>query len=596
MKKLEKIFKGLKALSTAVLRYPVTVLFLFGAVVLNAVEINRGYDKFAKVVFSLMIGALFGMVAQVIYERFYKKTHIRFLFMGAAFLLTVGFYGIIRNLPDSFSEIYVRIIVTAFALVIAFIWIPTIKNSINFNQSFMASFKGFFITLLFSTTIYLGISIILAAIEQLLMPIDRSLFVHMANIVYLLFAPLYFLSLIPAFGAAKREEKSLTEDIKEKTNISSAISCPKYLEIFISYIIVPITGIFTLILLIYIVRNIGGEFWTDNLLEPMLVFYSITVIVVYILTSELTNKSALIFKKVFPKLLVPIVLFQTIASVIRIGEMGITYGRYYVILYGIFAFLSGIVFIILPVGRNGFIAWILILFSVISMVPPIDAFTVSRISQISLLESVLYENSMLENNHIIPNNELSKKEQERISRIITYLNEMGYTEEIVWLDDYTKRYDFVNTFGFYENFISDYQTSYFYGELDRNATVNITDYNCFAVFNLWLGNGSKEVQKKGNILIDGQEYLLVSRINENEGYIALEKENGEEIIGFDMYKIIERFEEDLIRSETLSLEESTFTVKNSMAELTIILENMNLNKSSGGYSLGVKIYVFARIK
>ena len=63
--------------------------------------------------------------------------------------------------------------------------------------------------------------------------------------------------------------------------VSNAIRPSKFLEGLISYIIIPITAIFTVILLLYVIMNITGDFWKDNLMEPLLVTFSITVIVVY---------------------------------------------------------------------------------------------------------------------------------------------------------------------------------------------------------------------------------------------------------------------------------------------------------------------------
>ena len=80
----------------------------------------------------------------------------------------------------------------------------------------------------------------------------------------------------------------------------------------------------------------------DNRLEPMLVAFAITVILVYILASKIENKIPQLFRKVFPKVLVPIVVFQIVSSVLRTQDTGITHGRYYVILFGIFAAVSGV--------------------------------------------------------------------------------------------------------------------------------------------------------------------------------------------------------------------------------------------------------------
>ena len=96
----------------------------------------------------------------------------------------------------------------------------------------------------------------------------------------------------------------------------------RFFEVLISYVIIPLIAVFTIILLIYIVQNIGGEFWTDNLLEPMIVSYSITIIVVYLLASEIENKFTVLFRRILPKILIPIVIFQVISSLLSLSKTG----------------------------------------------------------------------------------------------------------------------------------------------------------------------------------------------------------------------------------------------------------------------------------
>ena len=88
-------------------------------------------------------------------------------------------------------------------------------------------------------------------------------------------------------------------------------------------------------------------------------------------------------------MLVPIVVFQIISSLLSLSDTGITHTRYYVILYGLFAAVSGILLSFLPVRKNGVIAALLIVFSIFSIVPPVDAFSISKSSQINLVEKVL---------------------------------------------------------------------------------------------------------------------------------------------------------------------------------------------------------------
>ena len=334
---------------------------------------------------------------------------------------------------------------------------------------------------------------------------------HTLNIVFTLFSPIFFLSFTPPYIGKKDTDLTTEQLTLREEKLQRAVSCPNYLSILISYIIIPLTALYTVILLAYILMNIGGDFWTKNLLEPLLVSYSITVIVVYILASHLDNKFAHFFRKVFPKVLIPIVLFQTIASIVKISEMGITYGRYYVILFGVFAIIAGIVFSFMPVRKNGLIVAVLLIFSVISIMPPVDAFTVSRTNQISLLKETLLENNMLENDTILPNSTISDEDKKVITQTIGYLENMGYTDEIDWLPkNIYYNNNFQETFGFTQVYdqVNDgsNQSQYAYLNWDKNPVVNIADYQHMVNLSIHSKNDSEEAI---NIEQDGSTYKVL---------------------------------------------------------------------------------------
>ena len=399
--KIIAFFKNrLRGLTDAISRYPLTTAFLVIAAIINAIDINNEKDL-SKTLLTLAVGAFLSAVSQVVYERFFSKTSIRFGLMIFVIVLTAGYYLIILPASTLSMEIMIRTSVALFALLFAFIWVPVIKSKISFNNSFMIAFKAFFNSLLFSVVIFGGVALIISAIDLLIFSVDYRAYSHAGNIIFILFAPMYFLSLIPIYPG---ESNKGPEETKRQTDVVlKAAKCPKFFEILISYIIIPLIAVFTIILLVYIIKNIGGEFWSDNLLEPMIVSYSIFVIVVYLLASELENKFTVLFRKILPKVLVPIVVFQIISSLLSLSETGITHTRYYVILYGLFAAVSGILLSFLPVRKNGSVAALLIIFSIFSIVPPVDAFSISKSSQINLVEKVLLENKMLEEDTITPN-------------------------------------------------------------------------------------------------------------------------------------------------------------------------------------------------
>lgn len=541
MKKIYKFQDRLRGLNDAIARYPLTAAFLLAAAVINAYDINTEKD-YSKFLITFVVGAFLGAVLQVAYERFFYKSSGRAVLMGAAVLLTVGYYLIIMPAPRLGMEIGIRTAVALFALLIAFIWVPVIRSKISFNESFLAAFKAFFNSLFFSGVIFGGIRIIIAAIDQLLFHVDYKAYSHAANIIFTLFAPMYFLSLIPVYPGAMDENKAQERIDIQKEKIVKASHCPRFLEILISYIIIPLVAVFTVILLIYIIRNIGGKFWTDNLLEPMLVAYSITVILLYILASRLENKFSLFFRRVFPKVLVPIVLFQITSSVLSLAGTGITHTRYYVILFGIFAAAAGILLSIIPVRKNGIIAAMLIVFALISIIPPVDAFTISRKSQTDILKNVLLKNGMLDNNVIKPNASIPEEDKKIITKAIRYLRMMEYTKKITWLPaDFDMYEDFYKTFGFNEYEVPENYNQPVYLGLEQKTPIDITDYDSFVYFHVNISADSNANEKICDIVKSGKNYTLKKDTTNDKCDVYLAGENNQELIRFPTREIFDKF-------------------------------------------------------
>ncbi|MFK4998428.1 hypothetical protein ACI2OX_17190 [Bacillus sp. N9] len=71
-----------KGLSQAVDRYPLTMLFLFATLVINATAINDDGGDYSKYIFTFIIGAFISAVGQHVYERFFTKRSERLLLMG----------------------------------------------------------------------------------------------------------------------------------------------------------------------------------------------------------------------------------------------------------------------------------------------------------------------------------------------------------------------------------------------------------------------------------------------------------------------------------------------------------------------------------
>ncbi|MBK5254076.1 MAG: DUF4153 domain-containing protein [Peptostreptococcaceae bacterium] len=590
MKIYNRFINNIQSFSNALLRFPLTAAFLIAIAVLDAMMINNNGLALEKYIISLALGAFLSAALQMVYERFYVKNITRIAFMAIAGLLALVYYLTIMNEAELGQDVLIKTLVVLFGLFIAFLWIPSIKNKITFNECFMASFKAFFIAFLFSGVLMGGFSIIYGATDVLLFEVNEDIYSHTANIVFVVFATMYFLSLTPKY----QHEIDVNKQDNSVEELDKATSTPKILEILISYIVIPMSMVFTLILLIYIATNISGSFWSDALLEPMLVSYIVAVILIYILASRMGNRMAGLFRKIFPKVLIPIVIFQTINSVLRIGDFGLTFGRYYVILFGLFAFIAGLVFSFKPVEKNGIVPMVLIICIVISVLPMIDAFTISKNSQINILENVLVENEMLKDGKIIPKGDIDESDKKRITAATEYLQNMGYVDDIEWFpEDYD---DFEKTFGFsrYEKELM--HEGGFSLRTDMYGVTDISGYDYFVETHISNYDYGEEEPIKYKFEKNNEEFTLLEKDYKNDVILSLYDSENNELVSINSADIISQFENYSLNNETMPIEDAYVISENENGTIKILVQYIEADENDEGYGFNAEIYVFIKVE
>lgn len=594
--KWKQFFKGrMQSLTTAISRFPLTVLFLLLAAIINTLNIQTENVEYVEWMLACFMGALAAAVAQVSYEHFFReKEKMRYVLFVPAILFALLYYFMIDIESDMFSlKVVVRTVALVFALLMAFIWIPSIKSRLSFSDSFTAGFKSLFTTIMFSIVLGAGMLSILSAVNVLLIDLDYRLFLHASNIVASLFAPILFLSYIPVYLP---QSESSTEQINQSAEVDEAISVPKTLEVLLTYIVIPLTMVFTIILALYILMNIGRDFWINNLLEPMLVSYAIVVILVMLFIGRLDNKMVVYFRLIFPKILFLIVLLQTVASVIQISEKGLTIGRYYVILFGVFAIVSSIIFSIWPKQKNGLVAVVLIVFSLVSITPPVDAFTVSKNGQIAFLEATLKNNEMLKGNELQPRSDLPENEQRKIVETVNDLEQNGNIKEVSFLPDgYQTSTDFESAFGFdpYNDGTIIEEYSYYYFEWTEETMVNVSDYQQMIKVQFdTLNNSSNETVQ--TIEIEGNTYQLETQEAEDDLILVLKDQENGEIIQTNVTKALEEIEPSSdFNQADLTFEQAFIENENTTAIVDTLVMQLNDNNDQG-YS--GELFVFVSIK
>ncbi|MDZ7834705.1 MAG: DUF4153 domain-containing protein [Alkalibacterium sp.] len=173
---------------------------------------------------------------------------------------------------------------------------------------------------------------------------------------------------------------------KQADSIAKAKSIPQILEILIAFIIIPVLLVFSAILIAYILINITGEFWQDNLMEPMLISYTVVGIVTLFLAEKLRQEKSPLFSQFYPYLLLVVAVFQTVSSSLKTADFGLTHGRYFVLLFGIFSIVSTIIYSFLK-SKKRFIPFLLMGLGLISILPMIDAVSIGIRNQLSQAEA-----------------------------------------------------------------------------------------------------------------------------------------------------------------------------------------------------------------
>jgi len=567
-------------LSVSARRYPVSTFFLVVIAVLIGIEIHGTTYQLAPYINTGVVLAVASAAAQHAYERFFANQGLKMRLGLAGIALIIGglHFLTIFQLPEYSVEAVSRTGILSVALMVLFIWLPVIKHSNSFEQSLMSNFKNFFQSILYGGVIMLGVAAIITAIDQLLFNLNYRFYSYSADLIFVLFTPIFFLSLAPFF------QHDSTEGTDEKeVQLQQKISSPKVLEILLSYIVIPLTMVFTVILLAYLVLNIRGEFWTDNLLEPMLVSYSATVIFVTLLTMHIENRFTQWFRKWAPKILIPIVMFQLVASVLTIQQNPMTHQRYFVILYGVFAILAGIALSITRWQKKGIVAGLLVFFLVLSITPPIDAFTISRNSHINLLESTLMKYDMIQNDEVVITTTVSKEDRQKIVDSLFYLERLGRLDDLTWLpNDFQVYYDwyFERTFGFplYENQEPD--TVRMYLSLTENLELQTKDYQYLTRVVLTESNEYDPLFIR-EFTINGKQYKLEQTIIDGMQKIELKDSAGALILEFKPIDLYHRMKERSGSKGEINLEEATFIVENPNAKMMIVFEAADVYEVNG---------------
>lgn len=555
-------------------RFPLTIICLLGAVSLIFYLIANGgglqsLDMMVqKLMFTFLLGAFLGVTAQFLCERFAPVARRRLLVYLLSLLLIGGYFLILYPAAGISFEVSIRTFVAVFAMFCAFIWLPSFKGKFDFNLSALIHLKAALVSLLYAAVLAIGSAAILAGIDILLFDISSDSYAYLMTIIWVFFAPVYYLSLLPHFNSDLGTHREAAAE---------ASHYPGFLEILVSYIAIPLAAVYTMVFAAYFLKILVTFKWPAGQLGGMVLAYAAAGLIIYILASPLENRFAALYRRLFPFFLIPIVIMQLISVGIRLNAYGITESRYYVASFGLFSLVCGVLLIFKPVKRNGVIAVLAGLLAIASVVPPLDAFSVSRRSQINRLETMLTAEGMLQEGAIKARADAPEELRIEVTNILQYLNSRDYIKYVAWLPDefdpYRKMKD---TFGFESAYRdSGVDGGYFYLTSESGEPYVVSGYDI--IYNHYSYNGGEKVTNK-DFTIEGQNYeFVLHRTSPLELFIEVIDGNGQVLVSTGLYEFIQPLLPDSQsrKKDITDIDTMTAEVEADGYKLRVVFQSIN---------------------
>ena len=392
--KLVRLNKLLQNITTAFLRFPLTILAALVAVCsgLYLVEFRETVDDFFPFINILLTAAL-GIPLFFATSILGDKQGLSLKFKFISHIITFGILLLIywslpgSDLTSSISLPYIRY--TIFNLIAHLIvsFIPYIKQGTingfwNYNRLLLLHFST---ALSYSIALYAGLSLALTTLE-LLFNLEISIDHYFEILIVIIggFNTWFFVAQIP-------------QDLNALEHIQHY---PKTLKIFGQYILLPLLVLYLAILYVYSFTILLTWNWPKGVVSYLIICIAavgiIALLLMYPYGNLKENRWIKTFTKFYYYLLLPLVVILFMAITLRIEMYGVTINRYLIVLLGIWLSIVSVYF---STGQKNikFIPISLAIILILTSFGPWSMFRVGEASQVKRLKTLFEANRLLTN-------------------------------------------------------------------------------------------------------------------------------------------------------------------------------------------------------
>ncbi|MDH5033625.1 DUF4153 domain-containing protein [Chryseobacterium cucumeris] len=437
-----------------IFRYPmILVMALLAAIgAIYIVETERSeITSYIKFTICSCLGISLMFALKMLSQRIGKELLLQVC--GIVFL--IGFYYILPDKKNSFTEVYAYIIaVTALLshLLVSFVPFLEKDRELRFWQYNKNLFINIFLTAIFTGVLTGGVELAILAVDKLF---DFNFHDRIYRDTFFVLAILGSSFIFLLFN-----DKGLNNLEKDGTY-------PVVLKFFTQFILIPLLLIYVTILYFYSVKILINWQLPRGWVSYLVLAYSIVGILALLLVHPLKEENAKswvrIFSKAFYYTIVPLIVLLFTAIFTRILEYGYTEPRYFVLLLALWLLSIVVYFIFNKKATIKFIPVSLFLFGAFALVfPYLNAFSVAKRSQKTELMNILNQHQLMSAGKInfqkkvtdTVRNEIAdkfeflaeRKQSEFLSTLLNEKDQAELTDNIKNGTFYSINYDIQNKF------------------------------------------------------------------------------------------------------------------------------------------------------
>ena len=476
-------------------------------------------------------------------------------------------YSYLSSIAQSRTSVAIAIGIVVFVYLASF---P--KEESDFSRAFFMTYKAFFVAALYGMVLMMGASGVAGAIQALLYnDMSNKVFQYIAVVAgFMTFS--IFIGYFPDFRMGVKDPRR--HELQDQ---------PRFVQVLLGSILVPILLALTLVLLLWTVRTVlSGVESSFVRLSGIAASYALGGIWLHIMLTRQDAGLVNFFKKVYPFTALVILAFEAWALIAQLNDTGLKTTEYNFIMVWVFTVVSVLLLIFMKQESHRKIALLGCLIAAIAVLPVVGYHVLPVKYQVNRLERVLLDEGMLQDGKVVPAaSEPVREVREDITDAVSFLAFRESNNLPVWFsDNIYNDSEFEDTFGFKKTWPEpDYEIPREYLSTNlvlQSGFVEIDEYDWAISFRDYYGSEavSTEIEgQRGTYSISWQsDKLDIPKLSvELDGELILE---GDLETYFD--SVLEKYPPEARRPVEAGIEDMSLLMESEEIRLLVVFESIEI--------------------